>query len=76
MILLALARAYEDEDDIQKLLPLAFAPTVFFLSLVDVVLPGRFRYIGWIWKPSDLSEIRQTGDLLSCGLAAGNESIG
>ena len=45
--------AYENEDDIQETLPLALALGVFDASDFEVVLPGRFGLIYWIWKPSD-----------------------
>ena len=65
-----LVRAYEDEDDIEEILPLAFALTVFNASDFEVVLPGRFWWVYWIWKPSDWFAIGQT-NLLSGGSAIG-----
>ena len=40
-----LERAYEDKDDIEELLPLAFAFVVFNASDLEVVLPGRFTIV-------------------------------
>ena len=48
-----LVRAYEDEDDIEKILPFALALVVFDTSDFEVVFPGRFWLVNWIWKRSD-----------------------
>ena len=45
--------ANEDEDDIEKILPLAFALVVFDASNFEVVFPGRFWLVSWICKRSD-----------------------
>ena len=37
-----LGRAYEDEDDIEEILPLAFALGIFDASNFEVVFPSRF----------------------------------
>ena len=52
--------AYEDEDDIEEILPLAFALGVFDASDVEIPLPSRFWLVYWIWKPSDWSATGQT----------------
>ena len=62
--------AYEDEDDIEEILPLALALVVFNTSNLEVVLPGRFGWVYWIWKRSDWLGIGQA-DLLSGGFAIG-----
>ena len=59
---------YEDEDDIEEILPFALALVVFDGSIADVVLPGRFGLVPWIWKWSDWFAAGQ-GDLLSGGRA-------
>ena len=43
-------RAYEDEDDIEEILAFPFAVVVFDGSEFEVVLPGRFLLVPWIWK--------------------------
>ena len=45
--------ADEDENDIEEILPLAFALAVFDASNFEVVFPGRFWLVYWIWKRSD-----------------------
>ena len=45
-----LGRAYEDEDDIEEILPFAFAVVVYDIHDFEVVLPGRFWLVPWIWK--------------------------
>ena len=62
--------AYEDEDDVEEILPLALALGVFDASDFEVVLPGRFGLIYWIWKPSGWFAGGH-GDLLSGGSAIG-----
>ena len=57
-------RAYEDEDDIEEILPLALALGVFDFSNLEVPLPSRFRSVCGIWKRSDWFAIGG-GDLLS-----------
>ena len=52
-------RAYEDEDDIEEILPLAFAFVVFNASNFEVVLPSRFWWVYRIWNPSDWFAIVQ-----------------
>ena len=42
--------AYEDEDDIEEILPFAFAVVVYDIHDFEVVLPGRFWLVPWIWK--------------------------
>ena len=43
-----LGQAYEDEDDIEEILPFAFALVVFDGSDTEVVFPGRFGLGSWI----------------------------
>ena len=52
---------YEDEDDIEEILPFALTLVVFDGSIAEVVLPGRFRLVSWMWKWSDWFTVgRQT----------------
>ena len=61
---------YEDEDDIEEILPFALALIVFDGSIAEVVLPGRFGLVPWIWKWSDWFAVGQA-DLLSGASAIG-----
>ena len=69
-----LGRAYEDEDDIEEVLPLALALAVFDASYFEVVLPSRFLLVNWIWKRSDWFAVGQA-DLLSGGSATGKSEL-
>ena len=68
-----LGRAYEDEDDIEKILPLAVALAVFDASTFEVVFPSRFLLVNWIWKGSDRFAVGQA-NLLSGASAIGRVS--
>ena len=75
MILLGLfGWAYEDEDDIEEILPFAFALVVFNASDIEVVFPGGFGLVYWIWKQSDWSAL-DDADLLSGGSAIGKGEL-
>ena len=65
-----LGQAYEDEDDIEQILPFAFALIVFDFSDAEVVFPGRFWLVSWIWKRSDWFAAGQAN------LLSGASSIG
>ena len=65
-----LGQAYEDEDDIEQILPFAFALVVFDSSDAEVVFPGRFGLVSWIWKRSDWFAVGQVN------LLSGASSIG
>ena len=74
-VFLGLPGAYEDEDDIEEILPLAFAFVVFDVGKFEIVLPGGFASVYWVWKPSASFATGQ-GDLLSGASATGRgESI-
>ena len=75
-IFLKLRWAYEEEDDIEDIPPLLLAFAVFYPSNFEVVLPGRFGLVRWIWEWSDLFAVGYTRDLLGDGLAAKKESVG
>ena len=66
---------YEDEDDIEEILPLSFALMVFNTSEVEVVFPGGLWLVPWIWKRSDRLAIGEA-DLLSGGSAIGKSELG
>ena len=69
-IRILLGQAYEDEDDIEQILPFAFALVVFDGSDAEVVFPGRFWLVFWIWKRSDWFAVGQAN------LLSGASSIG
>ena len=69
-----MGQAYEDEDDIKEILPLALALVVFDASYFEVVLPGRFGLVYWIWKQSDWFAL-DDADLLSGGSAIGKGEL-
>ena len=69
-----LGRAYEDEDDVEEILPLALALVVFDASDFEVVFPSRFLLIDWIWKRSDWFTVAQA-NLLSGGSAIGTSEF-
>ena len=63
-------RAYEDENDVEEILPLALALTVFDASVFKVVFPSRFLLVNQIWKRSDRFAVAQAN------LLGGASSIG
>ena len=65
---------YEDEDDIEEILPFALALVVFDGSIAEVVLPGRFRLVSWMWRWSDWFTVGQA-DLLSGTSAIGKREL-
>ena len=65
-----LGQTYEDEDDIEQILPFALALVVFDGSDAEVVFPGRFWLVSWIWKRSDWFAADQAN------LLSGTSSIG
>ena len=69
-IRIILGQAYEDEDDIEQILPFALALVVFDGSDAEVVFPGRFGLVSWIWKRSDWFAAGQAN------LLSGASSIG
>ena len=69
-----LGRAYKDEDDIEKILPLALALAVFDASTFEVIFPSRFLLVNWIWKWSDWFAIAQA-NLLSGVSAIGRGEL-
>ena len=73
-IRILLGQAYEDEDDIEQILPFALALVVFDGSDAEVVFPGRFWLIPWIWKRSDWSAVGQA-NLLSGVSAIGKSEL-
>ena len=70
MVRILLGQAYEDEDDIKQILPFALALVVFDGSDAEVVFPGRFGLVSWIWKQSDWFTVGQAN------LLSGASSIG
>ena len=73
-IRILLGQAYEDEDDIEQILPFAFAFVVFDGSDAEVVFPGRFGLVPWIWKRSDWFATGQA-NLLSGVSAIGKSEL-
>ena len=65
---------YEDEDDIEEILPFALALVVFDGSDAEVVLPGRFWLVPWLWKWSDWFTVGQA-DLLSGASSIGKNEL-
>ena len=65
---------YEDEDDIEEILPFTLTLVVFDGSIAEVVLPGRFGLVSWIWKRSDWFAVGQA-DLLSGASAIGKSEL-
>ena len=59
---------YEDEDDIEQILPFALALVVFNGSGAEVVFPGRFGLVPWIWKWSDWFAVGQADCTCSAAL--------
>ena len=67
-------QAYEDEDDIEQILPLALALAVLDASIFEVISPSRFLLIIWIWKQSDWFAVGQA-NLLSGASAIGRGEL-